>query len=139
MKESILMRPLFFFLVVLSTSVVAGALISEFRAEPGFNQVELKWIVTVETDVKGYRVMRSHDRVSFEEIAFVDAKGAHHGERTYTYIDDKVFKPSGNTYYYKLVILQTDEQAIEYDKVCSVSPQISSARHTWGSIKAMFR
>ena len=124
--------------VILATSLFGGAVLSDFHAEPGVNQVVLKWIATAETDLKGYQVSRSFDGVSFEKIAFVEAKSNTSGEKTYSYIDKSVFKSAGRTYYYKLFFINTDDSSIEY-KMITVEPTISIARQTWGSIKAMFR
>jgi hypothetical protein len=125
--------------IILSTSLFGGAVLSDFHAEAGVNQVVLKWIATAETNLKGYQISRSFDGVSFEKIAFVEAKSNTSGEKTYTYIDKSVFKSTGRTYYYKLFFIQTDDSSAEYGKVITVEPTISIARQTWGSIKAMFR
>jgi len=131
---------LFLLLGFLSSSLLfAGAVISDFRGEAGFNRVELKWIAAAETNLKGYRIYRSLDGVTYENIAFVKAKTNESGEKTYTYIDKSVFKSTGRSYYYKLQFVDNDESTIDYEKVVVVEPKISAARHTWGSIKAMFR
>ncbi len=116
-----------------------GAVITDFRAETALNRVELKWVVSYESNVKGYELLRSRDGSNYDKVAFVAATPEQTGEKTYSHVDDKVFKSSGNTYYYKLRIVENDNSKIEYDQVCTVSPQISATRHTWGSIKAMFR
>jgi hypothetical protein len=118
----------------------AGSIISSFTAEPGFNRVELKWIVTAESNLKGYYVLRSLDDAGYEKISplIVAAKTEGGSEQTYQYLDASVFKQTGRTFYYKLQILNKDGSTSEYGHLV-VSPQISSARETWGSIKAMFR
>jgi hypothetical protein len=126
-------------LFLFSSLVFGGAVITDFRGEPGVNRVTLKWIVKAESNIKGYEVLRSMDGVNYLKIAFVDAKDGIDGEKTYTFIDKSVFKPTGNTFYYKIKFIELDDSAQFYDNVVVVSPQISSARHTWGSIKAMFR
>jgi hypothetical protein len=130
-----------FVIIILAFSLAyGGAVITDFRAETALNRVELKWVVSYESNVKGYELLRSRDGSHYDEqVAFVDATPEQAGEKTYSYVDDKVFKSSGNTYYYKLRIVENDNSKIEYDQVCTVSPQISATRHTWGSIKAMFR
>jgi len=132
-----------FLLFLLAVSVNAGfggAVIKEFTGEPGFNQAKLKWVVSAESDLKGYRVLRSFDGSHFQEIAFVEAKSEESGEKTYIYIDRTVFKTSGRTCYYKLRLASSsDGTTTDLDQVVAVSPKISAARHTWGSIKAMFR
>ena len=117
----------------------SGAVVNDFRAETGLNQVEIKWTVTAESNLKGYRVLRSTDDVDYRKITFVEAKGVQGGERTYKYIDRSVFKSSDRVYYYKIQFINLDETATDYSQTVKVSPQISSSRRTWGSIKAMFR
>ena len=117
----------------------AGAVVNDFRAETGLNQVEVKWTVTAESNLKGYRILRSTDDVDFKKIAFVEAEGVQSGERTYKYVDRSVFKSSDRVYYYKIQFVNLDETVTNYSQTVKVSPQISSSRRTWGSIKAMFR
>ncbi len=117
----------------------AGAVITRFNAETGVDKVELKWYVSAESDVKGYKLYRSFDNINYTEVKFIEVDAAQSFEKTYKFIDDTVFKSNGRSYYYKLDIITTTDQAIPYDNILTVSPQISSTRHTWGSIKAMFR
>ncbi len=138
MKKILFISSFVIILFSFSALVFAGAVITDFQGEPGLNRVDLKWIVTAESAVKGYTVMRSMDGLHFDKVAFVKTKTGS-GEKTYDYIDKSVFKPNGRSFYYKLQIVNQDDSTSEYDKQVVVSPQISSARHTWGSIKAMFR
>lgn len=128
----------FFLLLLILSAAFGGAVITDFRGDPGLNRVTLKWIVKAESQIKGYEVLRSMDGVNYQKIAFIDVKEGS-GEKTYTFVDKTVFKPTGNTFYYKIKFVEINNSSQEYDNVVVVSPQISSARHTWGSIKAMFR
>lgn len=122
-----------------SVCLMAGAVIADFHAESSLNRVDLKWVVTAENQLKGYRIMRSLDGIQFQKLAFVPAVGVNGREYTYRYSDNSVFKSAGRTFYYKLELVNLDDTYTEYEKVVVVAPQISSARHTWGSLKAMFR
>ena len=122
-----------------SSLILAGAIISSFQGEAGYNRVELKWIVVSEVNLKGYQVLRSLDGTTFESIAQIPAKENESGEKTYLYIDSSVFKEANRSFYYKLRFVNSDGTTSDYDKVLCLNPQISSARQTWGSIKAMFR
>ena len=124
---------------IYSTITFAGAVVSEFKAEPATNQVVLKWVVTAEQGLKGYRILRSMDGTAYQKIGFVAAIGVVSNEQSYTFIDKSVFKSSSRTYYYKIQFVNLDGSVNNYEKKVSVSPQISSARQTWGSLKAMFR
>lgn len=137
MKRITLFLVLGLFLV--STLVYGGAVVSDFRGEPGINLVTLKWIVKAESNLKGYEVLRSMDGATYQKVAFIETNKTGSGEKTYTFQDKSVFKPTDRTFYYKLKFVDMDNSKQEFDKVIVVSPKISSARHTWGSIKAMFR
>jgi hypothetical protein len=128
------------FALLFSNSLLfGGAIISTFQGEAGYNQVELKWIVTAENSLHSYQILRSLDNREFETIATVNSKKEESGEKTYIFLDRSVFKPTNHEFYYKLRLVNEDGTATEYDKVLRLTPQISSARQTWGSIKAMFR
>lgn len=120
------------------STVFAGAIISEFRGEKGLNKVTLKWTARAEVNLKGYEVERSIDGVSFNKIGMVKASQTGSEENSYLYVDSSVFKGATRTFHYRLKILDNNG-SFSYSKTVSVIPQISSARFTWGSIKAMFR
>jgi len=128
------------FILLYSTSVIvfAGAVISEFKGEKGINKVTLKWKARAETSLKGYEVERSLDEVSWMKIGFVKAHEVTGAENSYSYIDRSVFKSATHTFSYRLKILDNDN-SFSYSRTVTVTPQISSVRFTWGSIKAMFR
>ena len=54
--------------------IFAGAVITEFRAEAGFNKVELKWVVSSESNLQGYNVYRSFDGVNFVKLGYIVVK-----------------------------------------------------------------
>jgi hypothetical protein len=122
--------------------VFAGAIVTGFRGEPGFNKVTLKWTSEGENNLKGFEIQRALTNQEAEleknKIATVEAKGSAQRRTEYTYEDDSVFKTAGRTYYYRLKIVDQDSR-FTYSSIITVSPTISSARQTWGSIKAMFR
>ncbi|HOT95598.1 MAG TPA: hypothetical protein PLG50_01455 [bacterium] len=126
-------------LILLNTLLFGGAIISSFQGEAGYNQVEIKWIVAAENNLRSYQLLRSLDNHDFESIAVIDAKKLESGEKTYSYLDKSVFKENNHEFYYKLRMVNDDGSTTDYDKVLRLTPQISSARQTWGSIKAMFR
>ncbi len=119
----------------------AGAIIVHFDAQPGFNQVTLKWTTENEINLKGFEIERSFDNSSdnnFKLVEFVKASEELKNRKEYTYEDKSVFKQFDRTFYYRLKVVDKDN-SFTYSKVISVIPTISSARQTWGSIKAMFR
>ncbi len=129
-----------FLLISMFSILIAGAIVSDFRAQPGLNKVVIKWKSQNETNLKGFEVERSlDDRVTnFKTVKFVAVKVGSENKKEYEFEDSTVFKSLERTYYYRLKIIDIDDSS-SYSKVISVSPTISSARQTWGSIKAMFR
>ncbi len=126
-------------LLLMAPGLFAGAVISTFQGEAGYNTVNLRWVVSAETNLRSYQILRSLNNVDFEVIGYVNAKVDESGEKSYSYTDNSVFKQLDRSFYYKLRLIQLDGSFIEYEKVLCLTPQISSARQTWGSIKAMFR
>ncbi len=146
MKRSILstasMRVSIFALVAIVgglSLVFAGAVVTGFKGEPGFNKVILRWSSEGENNLKGFDIERGLTDQQFEKIGSVDAKGGPNEKKEYIYEDNTVFKTTGRIYYYRLKIVDKDGQTTTYSQAISVAPTISSARQTWGSIKAMFR
>jgi hypothetical protein len=119
--------------------VFAGAVITGFKGEPGFNKVTLKWFAEGENNLKSFEIERGLSEQQFEKIGSVDAKGGPNEKKEYAYEDNTVFKTTGRIYYYRLKIVDKDGATTTYSQVISVVPTISNARQTWGSIKAMFR
>ncbi|MGH7450994.1 MAG: hypothetical protein ACRENG_06600 [bacterium] len=119
--------------------VFAGAVITGFKGEPGLNKVTLKWSSEGENNLKGFDIERGLTDQQFEKVGSVDAKGGPNEKKEYVYEDNSVFKTTGRIYYYRLKIVDKDGQTTTYSQIISIAPTISSARQTWGSIKAMFR
>ena len=126
-------------LLVLSLALAwAGAVVSDFRGEPGRNKVTLKWTSEAEINLKGFEIERGLSKTEMEKIEMIEAKGAAVGKTEYVFEDNSVFKSDGRVYYYRLKIVDKDGLST-YTTTIEVNPIISSARATWGSIKAMFR
>ncbi|MFQ5637417.1 MAG: hypothetical protein ACE5IR_05430 [bacterium] len=121
--------------------VFGGAIVLNFQGQPGYNRVTLKWTSQNEINLKGFEVERSFDnkdKKNFKQIAFIKPGSEQLDKKQYTYEDKSVFKSNARTFHYRLKIVDKDGRS-SYSKVISVTPTVSSARQTWGSIKAMFR
>ena len=128
-------------LIVAANFLMAGTIILDFVGQPGFNRVTIKWTTQNEIDLKGFEIERSFEYKSetFKKVDFIKASSEIKDKKEYTYDDRSVFKSSDRTFYYRLKIIESNESYTYYEKIISVKPTISSARQTWGSIKAMFR
>ncbi len=118
------------------TSILfAGAVIPKFEGKDGGNKVVLEWVSIVESNLAYYEIERSLDQKNYTTIDKIDARGP----STYTYIDKSVFKQNSHVFYYRLRIVDKDNSNTLFWKTLSVKPSISGIKHTWGSLKAMFR
>ena len=139
MKKLIIILLLWF---AFFSMVIADAVIDEFRIDPGMNKVILSWKVTVEINVKGYKIQRGFSHNQLGDLDFVAATPVvlQPGmSKNYTYTDKSIFKHAGRTFYYRINVIDQQDKVVATSPVHQVSPQISAVRHTWGSIKAMFR
>jgi hypothetical protein len=128
--------------IILVQLVWSDAVIREFRVEPGMNKVHLLWKVTVETNVREYQILRGLTPTQLYPIASVAATEEPvqpGGEKLYEYTDRSVYKSDGRTYYYQIAVVGLSGDVVTRSGVREVSPRISAVRHTWGSIKALFR
>ncbi len=137
------MRPLItiFFIIFAVSVLFSGTIIGNFRGQPGFNKVTLKWTSEGEQNLKGFEIERSFENKegTFLGVGSVSASQEIKQKKEYEYEDKTVFKGGARTFYYRLKIVDTDGGATYTKPPISVSPTISNARQTWGSIKAMFR
>jgi len=127
-------------LIIASNFLMAGTIILDFVGQPGFNRVTIKWTTQNEINLRGFEIERSFENKSksFKKVDFIKASSETKDKQEYTYEDQSVFKSSDRTFYYRLKVVDNDD-SYTYSKIISVKPTISSARQTWGSIKAMFR
>ncbi len=128
--------------VILFVTVLlyAGAVIVDFRGESGHNKVTLYWSTLSETNCKGFQIERSLNETDFKKVGFVEGAGVSSVRRDYKFEDKTVYKPEINrTFYYRLKVTNQDNTESVYSQIVSVTPSISGARYTWGSIKALFR
>lgn len=116
-----------------------GGVVEYFRGEAGYNKVTLLWKTLSETDLKAFEIERSLDRITYKKIGSVKAQGGPSSPQEYKFEDKSVFKSSERTFYYRLKLVNSDDTFTYLPQEVAVTPSVSSARQTWGSIKAMFR
>jgi len=127
--------------VVCAGLVYADGTITKLSLEPGYNKVTVRWEVQDESGVKAYEVQRGLSERDFSKLSSVNVKKPPRTPQKYEYVDKSVFKfanSSSRTFYYRIKVLKLDG-SFRYSQVQSVTPTVSSARQTWGMIKAMFR
>jgi hypothetical protein len=117
----------------------AGARVSEFNGRRENNTVVLEWATDEETDLQKFVVQRSSDNVNWNTVGEVLSKsGSSTTRQSYSFTDRNIFKNQTSSFYYSLVLVDRNGQTTKHDVIVSVSGN-SGIRHTWGSIKAIFR
>lgn len=131
---------LFIFLSIITffSIVFANAVIIDFKGEERTNLVVLKWTTLNEVDCKEFVIERSMDKLTFEKRGTVKATNTSE-RKEYQFEDKSVFRTTANTFHYRLKIINIDGSEVIYSKLVTVTPATTIGRHTWGSIKAMFR
>lgn len=125
------------FVIFNSVSVFAQNSITtplQIGFQPINDNIVLRWRSVDESAVKEYLIERSTDQINYSVIETVLPRG---NNTDYTYTDTNIFKTAARTFYYRLRIQKTDSTFI-YSNIVHLSPRISSAKQTWGSIKAIF-
>ena len=126
---------------MLALPAFGQSIINKFTGITLQDKVVLIWETRTEQNLREFRVERSTDGEMFFLLGVVQAENR---PSSYEFTDESVFaKPiddlSGDrTYIYRLKIIFQDGKS-EYTNPIQVSPRISGTRHTWGSIKAMFK
>ena len=127
-------------LIVFSSIAFAGAVIVDFRGEPGSNKVTLRWASMSEVNCEGFQIERSLTKTDFKKVGFVKGVGNSTDRKEYQFVDKSIYKTTlTRTFYYRIKIINTDNSNSVFYQIVAVTPSISGARETWGSIKALFR
>ena len=122
-------------LVVIS-GLTAGVIKDKLSAVSNGSDITLTWETLDESGVQKFEVLRRAGTTGdFVSIASVNPKG---NNSSYQYVDQQAFKTTGGIYQYKIRIINGQVPAPE-SEIVTVSHLSSTAKRTWGSIKAMFR
>lgn len=125
-----------FFTAFFTYSIFSDKIIAYFKIGfvPIQDKIMLKWKSNDETLVDKYIIERSLDNITFKAIGSEKPKI---NNTEYQFIDSNIFKTTARTFYYRLKV-QKKDGTFFYTDVVHLSPRISSAKQTWGSIKAIF-
>jgi hypothetical protein len=128
--------PMFLALLVVAT-VSAIVIKDRPTAQSNGSDVTIRWNTTDESGVLRFDMLRRSGTVGdFTVVGSVDQlKG---NNSSYEFIDKSAFKTTDGLYQYKIRIINGQVPAPETE-IVSVSHLTSTAKRTWGSIKAMFR
>jgi len=122
-------------LVAVFTAVsFSNQVVSDFKIGFMIDKVYLKWKSTIEDSVSEYVIERSFDNLVFTAIGKMEKKGNY---SEYLFIDKNIFKSSTRTFYYRVKVVESSG-LFTFTDILQLTPRISSAKQTWGSIKAIF-
>jgi len=141
MKKTITLAIVLFIAVTSFVIVYGNAVIVDFQGDPGNNKVTLHWATISEVNCKTFEIERSLNNTDFKKIGSLRAIGNSTSRQEYSFEDKNVFKTTSlsRTFYYRLKVIDVDGSFRLHSEVISVTPSISGAKYTWGSIKALFR
>lgn len=117
-----------------STVSFTSQVVSDFKIGFMVDKVFLKWKSQLEDTVGEYVIERSFDNILYNSIGKMNPKGDF---SEYMFIDKNIFKSSTRTFYYRLKVQKKDGTFTHTD-ILQLTPRVSSAKQTWGSIKAIF-
>ena len=100
--------------------------------------IVVQWRTVSEASVARFEIERASGTEG--NFLLVGAVAARHVDNSsYEFVDRQVFKYAGGIYQYKVIVIMDDGKRLGTPFVTTVSHLSSTARRTWGSIKAMFR
>ena len=128
--------PLMALVAMLATVCFAVIIKDRPNAYSNGSDIVVQWSTADESSVLHFEVLRRAGiSGDFLSIASLDKKG---DNSSYEYVDRSVFKGEAGIYQYKVRVVNGQVPSPETD-IVTVSHVSSTARRTWGSIKAMFR
>ncbi len=90
--------------------------LTDIKATPAGNQINVQWTTAAEINNRGFEVQRSTDGTNFVQVDWVNGNGTTARTQRYVY-EDKNVAPN-TTYYYRLKQIDFDEQ-FEYSPMVS--------------------
>ena len=113
--------------------------IVDFHARRENKYAVLEWATEAETNLQKFLIQRSNDNINWATIGeIMPQSGNSSSRREYRYVDKDIFKNSIGNFYYRLIIVSKDGQQTPHEVIVSITGS-SGIKHTWGSLKAMFR
>lgn len=125
-------------LIFTSGLIFAGANIPQgLSVRSSGNKVIIAWQAISESNVKEYIIEKKSDTGGWASVGSPITPRA---DMNYEFVDADVYKTTAGSWYkYRLKIVDNDGSVSYLEQVGMISPNISSVKRTWGSIKALFR
>jgi hypothetical protein len=132
----------FFLIILLLIPIVllSGIRITDFHGRRENNTVVLEWTTIEESNIKQFNIERTSEinSANWISIGSLEAKGESSTQQLYSFRDSNIFKTNQANFYYRLGIMDNNNIITFHDVIISISAN-SGIKHTWGSLKAMFR
>ena len=128
-------------LLIIPIILLSAIRITDFHGRRENNTVVLEWTTVEENGIKQFNVERTSDLNSpnWISIGNIQAKGESSTQQLYSFRDTNIFKTTNQgNFYYRLAILDNSNNITYHDVIVSITGN-SGIKHTWGSLKAMFR
>ncbi len=128
-------------LAVLLFSSVGLSQVTDFGAKNDGNDVLVYWRTGDESNVKEFQIFRrAASTLDYPPTPIGTVEAKQQNNSAYTYRDLNAFGKVTTYYFYRLVIVYTDNSTRIYANDAGLDHgEVSGVRRTWGSIKAMFR
>jgi len=127
-------------LFILTTTLFA-AVVQYYDAKGDANGITVRWGMQDQSGVAKFDVYRkeaSSTVGSWTWLASIQARTD--GGKDYSYLDNAVFKDQSRAFKYKIQLVSTSgAEEAAFEVTASYDGLSSTAKRTWGSIKAMFR
>jgi len=145
------MRYLTFIILFASLLTVAASNIFKLESftaeisEDNRSAVRLKWTVSADQDISSYILWRqTSDQMTRTQIQEIEARPGNESRKSYSFDDNTLYKAdntaSQQVTYFIQVKMKGSGQIIEpSNNQTKLSYTSTTARRTWGSIKAMFQ
>ncbi len=122
-------------LLFFAATIFGGAEFLRINARSVDNNINITFQTSSETNVKSFVVERKAYNGSFIEVGTVQPRS----DKNYEFTDKTAFKSSSQIYIYRIKVIDADGNISHSWEVTVNHQNISSAKKTWGSIKALFR
>lgn len=120
------------------TALWAANQIVDFHARRDNQTIILEWATEQESGLKKFHIHRRIDQSNWTVIATVAAQGHSTTRNQYTFRDATIYKSQLASCYYRLET-ELDDGSKSLHQTIASAAGMSGIRHTWGSLKAMFR
>lgn len=121
---------------MVSGIVFAGVAFDTFNVIATDDRAEISWKTTQESNLKVFAIERSADGSDYYEIATFTPQGAGYN---YRFTDTDLFKQSIKSFYYRIKVVDINDQVVAYSETRQIRLSLSGIQQTWGSLKAMFK